>query len=217
MAKQLNPLSGKGYLINMGQQAVESFLETRTQANLAAEANLYKGNSKIPNSGAISNILKELGWATFNGKEPAEKKNGPTVKAVAAFVPKQVAMLPARVEEFFVNALSWGDADNHTINTELTDITAIHVELVILSDTVKWNRLAMRLGDEERTMLGAFLNAGGFNPEPTLTDRAEKMRIVAIKAEQIEQDVQTALSALAYDGGGLANHLEKAIRAYYAG
>lgn len=73
MAKQLNSLTGKGYLLAKGQQWVEEYLETHTQAELAILAGYTKNGG--PNAGAVSVALKSLGWASFNDSLLKNKRN----------------------------------------------------------------------------------------------------------------------------------------------
>ncbi len=49
MAKPLNDLTGKGYLVNRGQDWVETYLESHTQAELAVLAGYTKNGG--PNAG----------------------------------------------------------------------------------------------------------------------------------------------------------------------
>ena len=104
MAKQLNSLTGKGYLLAKGQQWVEEYLETHTQAELAILAGYTKNGG--PNAGAVSVALKSLGWASFNG-QPVKKQ---AQQATSSAKPQQPAsdnafigppvekFLPGRIE-----------------------------------------------------------------------------------------------------------------------
>jgi len=166
MAKPLNDLTGKGYLVNRGQDWVETYLESHTQAELAVLAGYTKNGG--PNAGAVSVALKSLGWATFNGQPVAEKPvTEKQVKSVKTEpVANHPAELPGRVEDFLADVM--GLEAPYTVEM---------VESAIADDSEQWNRLIMRLkkSEHESPLMTAFMGGEGW----TLIDRAEIARETA--------------------------------------
>mgnify|MGYP003608680202 CR=1 FL=1 len=164
MSKQLNELTGKGYLVAKGQVWVENYLETHTQAELAELCQFRKNGG--PNAGAVSVALKSLGWASFSGQQP--------VKLTATAKPATVKAKPATADEFVgppVEKLLPGRIE---VLLEMLghDVHITGVIAAIEENTVAWCTQVRKMGVDEKALMRAYTGLTAW----TLADQAHEKR-----------------------------------------
>lgn len=150
-------MSKKSDVMNAGREFVMNMAEKNGLDKTALHFGYVRPNG-TGNGGAISNVIKELGW---RNSEPTKTVDSApktaTVRVVPvapkATLPASKLTLPGRIEDYLLDNIlpeSWDDEK---------PIPQHFVELVVLSDTPDWNKRIRRLGQDEIDMLEAFLGA----------------------------------------------------------
>lgn len=171
MSKQLNELTGKGALLAMGQTSVANFLSTNSQADLAAKVGYFKKGK--PNSGAVYNALKDLGWlseskrsiqkaaANFDkATQPTTVKQPATVEFIGPPVEK---LLPGRIEVLL-------EMLGH-------DVHITGVLNAIEENSVPWCTQVRKMGEEERALMRTFTGMTAWTLADIDHERREEKRL----------------------------------------
>lgn len=154
-------MSKKSDVLNAGREFVMNMAKEHGLDKTALHFGYVRSNG-TGNGGALSNVIKELGWRS-EGAKNGDNGVKPASASVATLAPAKAHViastaLPARIEEWMLDNMlpaEWQDDDGRLVRS----IPQHFVELVVLSDTPDWNKRVRRLGVDEITMLEAFLGA----------------------------------------------------------
>ena len=172
MSKQLNELTGKGYLVAKGQVWVENYLETHTQAELAELCQFRKNGG--PNAGAVSVALKSLGWASFSGQQPV--KATATTQPIKAAQPATVEFIGPPVEKLLPGRIELLlEMLGHDIH--LTGVIA-----AIEENSVPWCTQVRKMGEDERALMRDYTGMNSWTLADIAHENREAKRLRPFKA-----------------------------------
>ena len=176
MSKQLNELTGKGALLAMGHTEVSNFLSANSQADLAAKVGYFKKGK--PNSGAVYNALKDLGWlpeskrsiqkavANFDkATQPTTVKQPETVGFIG---PMPERFLPGRIEVLL-------EMLGHEVHV-------VGVLKAIEENSVSWCTQIRKMGEDERALMREFTGMTAWTLADIAHENREAKRLRPFKA-----------------------------------
>ena len=174
MSKQLNELTGKGALLAMGHTEVSNFLSANSQADLAAKVGYFKKGK--PNSGAVYNALKDLGWLPESKRSIQkavanfDKATQPAaVKATGEFVgPPIERFLPGRIELLL-------EMLGHEVHV-------VGVLKAIEENSVSWCTQIRKMGEDERALMREFTGMTAWTLADIAHENREAKRLRPFKA-----------------------------------
>ncbi len=173
MSKQLNELTGKGALLAMGQTSVANFLSMNSQADLAAKIGYFKKGK--PNSGAVYNALKDLGWLPESKRSIQksvanfDKSAQQAVKATGEFVgPPIERFLPGRIELLL-------EMLGH-------DVHITGVLNAIEENSVPWCTQVRKMGEDERALMRDYTGMTAWTLADIAHENREEKRLRPFKA-----------------------------------
>ncbi len=177
---RLNSESGKGWFLAQGQESIEEMLANgKTQSDLAIMASMFKGIEQTPNSGAVSNILKQLCWGPFNGTQPAAATATATATkpaTVKAAQPNAVEFIGPPVEKLLPGRIE--------LLLEMLghDVHITGVLNAIEENSVPWCTQIRKMGEDEKALMREFTGMTAWTLADIAHENREAKRLRPFKA-----------------------------------